>query len=204
MTLLHLLSYAAAILAFLFLTLSLACGLYYLAELVEEYTVLTKKIIKKITLMVVVIHVLLWLFDSFPFWRILFSIMCHGAYTMNLETFPFINLTSLTFITSCVLVLADHFLWFQYFTSRYFAFVDVAAFFGICVWLIPFSYFISLSANDNALPSFDPNIGSIPSRNKTGLLKNLLNFILQKKDDVIPTTSTSNSSNITSITRKSL
>ncbi|GES93271.1 DUF396-domain-containing protein [Rhizophagus clarus] len=174
MTLLHLLSYAAAILAFLFLTLSLACGLYYLAELVEEYTVLTKKIIKKITLV-------------------------DGC-----ETFPFINLTSLTFITSCVLVLADHFLWFQYFTSRYFAFVDVAAFFGICVWLIPFSYFISLSANDNALPSFDPNIGSIPSRNKTGLLKNLLNFILQKKDDVIPTTSTSNSSNITSITRKSL
>ncbi|EXX52912.1 uncharacterized protein OCT59_001877 [Rhizophagus irregularis] len=155
--------------------------------------------------MVVVIHVLLWLFDSFPFWRILFSIMCHGVYTMNLETFPFINLTSLPFIASCVLVIADHFLWFQYFTSRYFVFVDVAAFFGICVWLIPFSYFISLSANDNALPSFDPNIYNadlIPSRNKSGLLKSLLNFILQKKDDMIPLTSTSNSSNLT--TRKSL
>ncbi|RGB31790.1 hypothetical protein C1646_642422 [Rhizophagus diaphanus] len=109
--------------------------------------------------------------------------MCHGVYTMNLETFPFINLTSLPFIASC----------------------DVAAFFGICVWLIPFSYFISLSANDNALPSFDPNIYNadlIPSRNKSGLLKSLLNFILQKKDDMIPLTSTSNSSNLT--TRKSL
>ena len=54
-----------------------------------------------------------------------------------------------------MLVLVDHFLWFQYFTTtRYFVFVDVAAFFGICVWLIPFAYFISLSANDNALPSF--------------------------------------------------
>ena len=28
----------------------IACGLYYLAELVEEYTVLTKKIIKGLTL----------------------------------------------------------------------------------------------------------------------------------------------------------
>ena len=35
--------------AFTFITLSLACGLYYLAELVEEYTVLTKKIIKNTT-----------------------------------------------------------------------------------------------------------------------------------------------------------
>jgi hypothetical protein len=30
--------------------------------------------------------------------------------------------------------------------------MDIAAFFGVCVWLIPFAYFISLSANDNALP----------------------------------------------------
>ncbi|CAG8450938.1 62_t:CDS:2 [Funneliformis mosseae] len=135
MTLLHVLSYGAALLAFLFLTLSLA-------ELVEEYTVLTKKIIKNVTL---------------------------------------------------------------YFTSVYFVFVDIAAFFGICVWLIPFSYFISLSANDNALPSFDTksyNIDLIPARNKSGLLKNLLNFILQKKEEIIPLTSASQSSNLS--TRKNL
>ncbi|RIA96537.1 transmembrane adaptor Erv26-domain-containing protein [Glomus cerebriforme] len=134
--------------------------------------------------------------------------MCHGVYTLNLETFPFIQLTSLPFIASCALVLADHFLWFQYFTSRYFVFADITAFFGICVWLIPFAYFISLSANDNSLPSFDPNLqnaDSIPSRYKSGLLKNLLNFILQKKDEVIPLTSTSTSNLSSDITiRKSL
>lgn len=31
--------------------------------------------------------------------------------------------------------------------------MDIAAFFGLCVWLIPFAYFISLSANDNTLPT---------------------------------------------------
>ena len=32
-------------------------------------------------------------------------------------------------------------------------FMDVATFFGICVWLVPFFLFLSLSANDNVLPS---------------------------------------------------
>lgn len=52
-----------------------------------------------------------------------------------------------------VLVFADHFLWFKYFTTHYKPFMDIAAFFGLCVWLVPFAYFISLSANDNALPT---------------------------------------------------
>jgi type IV secretory pathway TrbD component len=36
--------------------------------------------------------------------------------------------------------------------------MDIAAFFGLCVWLVPFAYFISLSANDNALPTSGKNI----------------------------------------------
>lgn len=31
--------------------------------------------------------------------------------------------------------------------------MDIAAFFGICVWFVPLFLFLSLSANDNALPS---------------------------------------------------
>lgn len=54
---------------------------------------------------------------------------------------------------SIVLVFVDHFLWFNYFTKHYRPFMDIASFFGLCVWLVPFAYFISLSANDNALPT---------------------------------------------------
>lgn len=32
-------------------------------------------------------------------------------------------------------------------------FTEVASFFGLCVWLVPFSLFISLSASENVLPS---------------------------------------------------
>ena len=33
------------------------------------------------------------------------------------------------------------------------SFGDMATFFGICVWLIPLFLFLSLSANDNTLPT---------------------------------------------------
>ena len=32
-------------------------------------------------------------------------------------------------------------------------FTEIASFFGICVWLVPFSLFVSLSAGENVLPS---------------------------------------------------
>ncbi|RCH97769.1 hypothetical protein CU097_013272 [Rhizopus azygosporus] len=75
------------------------------------------------------------------------------------------------FIFSLVLVFADHFLWFRYFTAHYKPFMDIAAFFGLCVWLVPFAYFISLSANDNALPI-------------SGLLKTLLGCFGIKQQEV--------------------
>ncbi|ORZ08785.1 transmembrane adaptor Erv26-domain-containing protein [Lobosporangium transversale] len=180
-----LISFAGAVLAFLFTTLSLACGLYYMAELVEEYTVWTKKIIKGLTMVVVVLHISLWLLDGLPFTKILFSLGCHAVYSFNLTNFPFISLTSVPFLLSCVLVLVDHFMWFQYFSRHYHTFASIASFFGICVWMVPFAYFISLSANDNALPSFDKSQQDSKQK-KNGILKSLFGAMLNKKDTVLP------------------
>jgi hypothetical protein len=32
-------------------------------------------------------------------------------------------------------------------------FTEIASYFGICVWLVPFALFVSLSAGDNVLPT---------------------------------------------------
>jgi len=120
----------------------------------------------------------LFVFDSLPFWYIVFGIVCHLVYLQHFsKSWPFISLTSPTFILSCVLVVVDHFIWFFYFAGvaqeakkyraaryRYSAqtsaykeaptFLDVATFFAICVWFIPLFLFLSLSANDNVIPSF--------------------------------------------------
>ncbi len=70
--------------------------------------------------------------------------------------------------------MVNHYLWFTHFsslpssngtsshplystqpqaTSVLPSFTEVASFFGLCVWLAPFSLFISLSAGDNVLPT---------------------------------------------------
>jgi hypothetical protein len=119
---------------------------------------------------IIAIHILLYFTDGLPLPRILFSIACHIVYLQNFShTWPFISLMSLQFMASCILVIADHFLWFFYFTAvthqarkstmgrrgefRGPTFGDMATFFGICVWLAPLFLFLSLSANDNALPT---------------------------------------------------
>jgi hypothetical protein len=71
-------------------------------------------------------------------------------------------------------------MWFQYFAKHYYSFMSIASFFGICVWMIPFAYFISLSANDNALPSFDKTQQS--KQKKSGILKSIFDTMLNKKD----------------------
>lgn len=124
---------------------------------------------------IITLHVLLLFTDALPPLSVFFSITCHLVYLSNFtSSWPFISLSSPRFILSCVLVIADHFTWFYHFANkaseakrrpkyRYGAgngntgyngqehsFLDVAAFFGICVWAVPLFLFLSLSANDNA------------------------------------------------------
>jgi hypothetical protein len=66
------------------------------------------------------------------------------------------------------LVLINHYLWFRHFStppsnsSRSYpyardpsipTFTEIASYFGLCVWLVPFALFVSLSAGENVLPS---------------------------------------------------
>ena len=120
---------------------------------------------------IILVHVVLYFSDNLPLKHILFSIFCHVVYLQNFTiTWPFISIVSPSFIASCILVIADHFLWFFHFAhitqdakqrSMYRrpppshpvpGFSEIATFFGICVWLAPLFLFLSLSANDHALP----------------------------------------------------
>lgn len=66
-----------------------------------------------------------------------------------------------------VLVLVNHYAWFVHFSSSHHPtsatsyydqtyrtnFSEIASYFGLCVWLVPFALFVSLSASDNVLPT---------------------------------------------------
>lgn len=117
---------------------------------------------------IILLHLILYFTDSLPLLQTVFSVTCHFVYLQNFShSWPLISLSSLTFLSSCALVIADHFIWFFHFSrithqARYRpyqgggprvpGFSEIASFFGICVWLAPLFLFLSLSANDNALP----------------------------------------------------
>ena len=159
--------YLGLALGFLFLTLAIASGLYYLSEIVEEHSVIAKKVLTRMIYGVIVAQALLAIIDRFPWALSALSIGSHVVYMQNLRRFPIVKLTDPIFLLSCALVLINHWLWFRHFSlppqsnGRYNfydqpqvpSFTEVASFFGLNVWLVPFALFVSLSAGENVLPS---------------------------------------------------
>ncbi|PYI09051.1 DUF396-domain-containing protein [Aspergillus sclerotiicarbonarius CBS 121057] len=173
MWILPLVGYLGVVVGFTFLTLAIASGLYYLSELVEEHTVLARRLLYRLIYSIIAVQVLLTVFDRFPFSLSALSIGSHIVYASNLRRFPIVKLSDPLFVLSCVLVGLNHWLWFRHFSqplpsSRSATswrqpyqvnfedmptFTEVASYFGLCVWLVPFALFVSLSAGDNVLPS---------------------------------------------------
>jgi len=169
MGLLTYISYATIIAAFGFVTLSLASGLLYVSELIEEHSRAAKLYGQRGIYTIVVLHIVLYFSESLPLPQTAFSLICHVVYLQNFSaSWPLISLTSVSFLASCIFVISDHFMWFFYFSQKtqearhrrtyrgpppeVHSFTEIASFFGICVWLAPLFLFLSLSANDNALP----------------------------------------------------
>lgn len=78
-----------------------ASGLYYLSELVEEHTVISKRLLTQLIYGIIGLQLLLCLVDRFPFWLTLFGVVSHVVYLGNMRRFPFVTLTDPLFITSC-------------------------------------------------------------------------------------------------------
>lgn len=96
-----------------------------------------------------------------------------------------------------MLVLINHFVWYKHFSSRqknayqnmasYYetpddmpTFTEIASYFGICVWLVPFALFVSLSASDNVLPYENPAAaasGDGSKRKAQGMAKALVDGV---------------------------
>ena len=78
-----------------------ASGLYYLSELVEEHTVLAKKLLMRLIIGVVALQVLLLVVDGFPLGLSVLSIVSHVIYAQNLRRFPIVKLSDPLFLISC-------------------------------------------------------------------------------------------------------
>ena len=76
--LLWLFGFISSYIAVVCVALSVAVGLYYVAELAEEYTTISGKIIKYSTLVVMGLHLVLML-DGLPIYNTLVGLACHAC-----------------------------------------------------------------------------------------------------------------------------
>ncbi|GMF80249.1 unnamed protein product [Aspergillus oryzae] len=53
-------------------------------------------------------------------------------------------------------------------------FTEVASYFGLCVWLVPFALFVSLSAGENVLPSIGSEYATGDHVSAPGFARNTL------------------------------
>jgi len=142
---LYALSWASTVLQICFVTLAIAAGLYYLAELVEEYTVVTAKAIRWMIILVIFTYIGLFMFENLPTSLIMCGLFAQVAHLALLTDFPFFSATSPSFILAVAMVLVNHYFAFSFFGENYYPFSEVMSYFTICMWLVPFAFFVSLS-----------------------------------------------------------
>ncbi|TRY57756.1 hypothetical protein DNTS_012029 [Danionella cerebrum] len=171
----YLLSWLSLVVQICFITLAIAAGLYYLAELIEEYTVATSRIIKYMIMFSTSVLVGLYLFEGFPTLMVGVGLFTNLVYFGLLQTFPYIMLTSPNFILSC---------------EEFYPFSEVLAYFTVCLWVIPFSFFVSLSAGENVLPSTmqqgDDVVSNYFTKGKRGKRSGILLVFSLLKEAVLP------------------
>ncbi|GMM31066.1 Svp26 protein [Martiniozyma asiatica (nom. inval.)] len=182
---------------FISITLSIAAGLYYFSEIIEENIEFTRRALKRTILAVVIVIISLWIFDGFPFWLSLFSIFSHYVYHLNLRKFPQVEATNPIFIATCILALLNHYLWFRHFNNPYIptiderlstdfkmphypSFAEVASFFGLCIWFTPFALFISISSNEAPLPLSNNDLNGDSDTERVKKSVNLVRSIITK------------------------
>ncbi|TRZ18389.1 hypothetical protein HGM15179_008696 [Zosterops borbonicus] len=178
----YVLSWLSLLVQVAFVTLAIAAGLYYLAELIEEYTVVTRRIIKYMIWFSSGVLLCLYLFEQFPVFLVAVGLFTNLVYFGLLQTFPFIVLTSPNFVLSCGQRNKN---W-----GLFWGFWGVLAYFTFCLWLIPFAFFVSLSAGENVLPSTvqpgDDVVSNYFTKGKRGKRSGLLLIFSFIKEAIVP------------------
>lgn len=152
-------SYFTCYLSIVALALSISAGLYLLAEITEEYPTMTLKVLKYMTGSLVSMQLLLWV-DGLPWIPCCVQLIAYAAYASTLTTFPYVQIMSVSTISSFILFLVTNGVWLYFLLKSSADAISTLGFFLVIVWALPCGLFISLSSNDFMLPGL-PNEPSL-------------------------------------------
>lgn len=105
-----------------------AAGIYYIAELVEEYTVIAKKTIRSLIIFDVVIYCLFIFTENFSWSMIVFGLLAQLVHNLILRNFPFVKFISIEFLLAIVILLINHYFAFNYFQENFYSISEVSCF----------------------------------------------------------------------------
>lgn len=171
-------SWFGAYVVLVFCCICFANGVYFLAELIEEHTALTKRVLSTTIRLELVLHVLLLVVDRGPWLPLLVGAAAHASYLQLLPCFPFIPLPSPAGFLSFGLLLSSQGLWLRHFWPSPYSAARILGFCLVVVWLVPLTVLLSLSANESVLPGGPGSVpvgsGSAGSQRKRRSDKNML------------------------------
>jgi len=176
--------------AILVLALSIASLLYLLCDLAEENVGFTRPFLKHSIQIICAMYLLMGVTDpDVPLLKCAIGVACHVAYLPLMRTFPVLqNPLSPVPIIALAATIANHISWFRHFLAAAgtaggaISATGMLGFFFLFVWMVPLGFFVSMITADECLPM---GISSNSGEKKTGILKRLLDKLLQRKDDVV-------------------
>ncbi|EOB13692.1 Protein TEX261 [Nosema bombycis CQ1] len=129
--------------------LSVGLGIIKAIDYIEDKAFAAKKRIKQIIEISMGLH-LYFLIRGGSFLHVLFSLSIQYSFYCMLDIYPIIKLDNPYFIYGTLASLVNHFLIIRMLFFRQFYSLEVICFFFL-IWITPFCFFISLSANDEVI-----------------------------------------------------
>eukprot|EP00758_Cryptobia_borreli_P009996 Tbor_TRINITY_DN5528_c2_g5::TRINITY_DN5528_c2_g5_i1::g.13111::m.13111 len=136
--------------------LALCAGVFYLADLCEEFSIATRRVLKIINYITSLCIVLLCFIDQFTWWRCLFSLLIRVLYHSILASrnFPYIRLTAPIPMLSIAGFVIDCVMWYYFLLMEYppFPIMSIMSFMLCVCWAIPLGLFVVLQVEEAQLP----------------------------------------------------
>ncbi|KAF9764555.1 Testis Expressed Sequence [Nosema granulosis] len=129
--------------------LGVGLGIIKAIDYIEDKAFAAKKRIKQIMEVSMALH-LYFLIRGGGLFHVLFSLSIQYSFYCMLDIYPIIKLDNPYFIYGTLASLINHFLVIRMLFYRDLYSLEVMAFF-LLIWITPFCFFISLSANDEVI-----------------------------------------------------
>lgn len=149
----------------------LGIGMYKAVEYIEDKTYAAKRRIEQIIIAISALHIIL-VFRGVSIFLVIYSLIIQYIFYTLLETYPNVQAYNPLFIIGSLLALGNHFMMLRAMIIGHNYLIEMVFSFLVFVWATPFCFFLSLSANDDALP--------VKGKKTNTLIKRIVKKFLEK------------------------